>query len=558
MRTRSLFYPGCYSCADRLIHTRKAVVSIRPAGGDPRTTEVAKPEGEDVGPLWTGQAKVRAGGAIRLLRMLGPGLVTGASDDDPSGIGTYSQVGAQFGYGLLWTMLISYPLMAAIQEISARIGRVTGCGIAANLRKSYPKPLLYAVLVAVAVANMFNLGADLGAMGDALHLLVPGEVSVFVVGFGAASLVAILFVPYSTYVKYLKWLTLSLFAYVGVILFVHVSWGDVARATVIPHVRLTKEFLTALAAALGTTISPYLFFWQASQEVEEVRNNRGEKPLRRGPEQADAQLGRIRVDTYLGMAFSNLVAFFIILTAASTLHAHGISQISTSADAATALKPLAGRFAFRGLCLRYRGNRTPCRSRLSSFRRIRHWRSLPVERKPRTDAKTGGAVLRSYLRGHNPRAVAELPAHRPCESSFLGRRCKWAGFGPVNGGHYDYRVQPKGDGKVRDSAVSQVCGMDRDGCHVLRGCRRISDLEIALGSLNSNCSSNAGRPRRSAVASPQTQVTCPSRLQLRTTARPFVRLSVRTLNLTQIGRSAVKRRTVNLPSLLCNTSSPTS
>ena len=320
-------------------------MSIRPAGGDPRTTEVAKPEGEGVGPLWTGQAKVRAGGAIRLLRMLGPGLVTGASDDDPSGIGTYSQVGAQFGYGLLWTMLISYPLMAAIQEISARIGRVTGCGIAANLRKSYPKPLLYAVLVAVAVANMFNLGADLGAMGDALHLLVPGEVSVFVVGFGAASLVAILFVPYSTYVKYLKWLTLSLFAYVGVILFVHVSWGDVARATVIPHVRLTKEFLTALAAALGTTISPYLFFWQASQEVEEVRNNRGEKPLRRGPEQADAQLGRIRVDTYLGMAFSNLVAFFIILTAASTLHAHGISQISTSADAATALKPLAGRFA---------------------------------------------------------------------------------------------------------------------------------------------------------------------------------------------------------------------
>ena len=276
--------------------------------------------------------------------MLGPGLLTGASDDDPSGIGTYSQVGAQFGYGLLWTMLISYPLMAAIQEISARIGRVTGCGIAANLRKSYPKPLLYAVLDAVAVANIFNLGADLGAMGDALHLLIPGKVSVFVVGFGAASLVAILFVPYSTYVKYLKWLTLSLFAYVGVILFVHVSWSDVARATLIPHVQLKKEYLTALAAVLGTTISPYLFFWQASQEVEEVRNNRGEKALRRAPDQADPEL--IRVDTYLGMAFSNLVAFFIILTAASTLHAHGITQISTSAEAATALRPLADRFAF--------------------------------------------------------------------------------------------------------------------------------------------------------------------------------------------------------------------
>src|SRR6478736_10307769 len=231
----------------------------------------------------SGPDKPRPRGPVALLfRKLGPGLITGASDDDPSGIGTYSQVGAQFGYGLLWTMVFSYPLMTAIQEISARIGRVTGCGIAANLRKSYPKPLLYAVLVAVAVANIFNLGADLGAMGDALHLLVPGKVSIFVVGFGAASLIAILFVPYSTYVKYLKWLTLSLFAYVGVILFVHVSWGTVARATLIPHVQLTKEYLTALAAVLGTTISPYLFFWQASQEVEEVRNNRGEKPLRRG------------------------------------------------------------------------------------------------------------------------------------------------------------------------------------------------------------------------------------------------------------------------------------
>src|ERR1051326_683970 len=310
------------------------------------TTEVEKPEGKDVGPPQPRQAKRRAGGATRLLRMLGPGLVTGASDDDPSGIGTYSQVGAQFGYGLLWTMLISYPLMAAIQEISARIGRVTGCGIAANLRKSYPKPLLYAVLVAVSAANVFNLGADLGAMGDALHLLVPGKVSVFVVGFGAASLVAILFVPYSTYVKYLKWLTLSLFAYVGVILFVHVSWGNVARATLIPHLQFRKEYLTALAAVLGTTISPYLFFWQASQEVEEVSNNRGEKALKRAPRQADTQLGRIRVDTYLGMAFSNLAFFIILLTAASTLHAHGLTQISTSAEAATALKPLAGRFAF--------------------------------------------------------------------------------------------------------------------------------------------------------------------------------------------------------------------
>jgi NRAMP (natural resistance-associated macrophage protein)-like metal ion transporter len=272
--------------------------------------------------------------------------VTGASDDDPSGIATYSQVGAQFGYGLLWTMILSYPLMTAIQEISARIGRVTGCGIAANLRKSYPKPLLYSVLVVMSMANLFNLGADIGAMGAAVQLLLPGRISLFVVILGVASLLGILLIPYLTYVRYLKWLTLSLFAYVGVVFFVHISWYDVLRASFLPRIQLSKEYLTALIAVLGTTISPYLFFWQASQEVEEVKNNHGEKALRRAPVQARRQFDRIRVDTYLGMAFSNAVAFFIILTAASTLHVHGITQISTSAQAATALEPLAGRFAF--------------------------------------------------------------------------------------------------------------------------------------------------------------------------------------------------------------------
>jgi len=279
-------------------------------------------------------------------RKLGPGLVTGASDDDPSGIGTYSQVGAQFGYGMLWTMLLSYPLMVAIQEISARIGRVTGVGIAANLRNNYPKPLLYGVLFVVAIANVFNLGADIGAMGAATQLVLPGKMGLFIVIFGIGSLAGVLLVPYSIYAKYLKWLTISLFAYVGVVFFAHVSWPAVIRATLLPHIELTKAFLTALVAVLGTTISPYLFFWQASQEVEEVRKNHREKPLRAAPSQALKQLERIRVDTYLGMAFSNLVAFFIILTAAATLHAHGIIQIATSAQAAKALEPIAGRFAF--------------------------------------------------------------------------------------------------------------------------------------------------------------------------------------------------------------------
>jgi NRAMP (natural resistance-associated macrophage protein)-like metal ion transporter len=309
------------------------------------TTGITKPEIEKAQRPAPG--KKREATAARLFfEKLGPGLITGASDDDPSGIATYSQIGAQFGYGLLWTMLLSYPLMAAIQEISARIGRVTGCGIAANLRKSYPKPLLYSVLVVMSIANVFNLGADIGAMGAALRLLLPGNINIFTVTCGIASLVAVVFIPYSKYVKYLKWLTISLFAYVGVAFFVRVPWPEVFKASLIPHLRLTKAYLTALIAVLGTTISPYLFFWQASQEVEEVKQNDGEKALKRAPIQARQQLGRIRIDTYVGMAFSNAVAFFIILTAASTLHVHGITQISSSAQAATALEPLAGRFAF--------------------------------------------------------------------------------------------------------------------------------------------------------------------------------------------------------------------
>ena len=276
-------------------------------------------------------------GAKGIFKQLGPGLVTGASDDDPSGIATYSQVGARFGYGMLWTMLLSYPLMAAIQEISARIGRVTGGGIAANLRRYYPKWILYSVLSLMSLANVFNLGADLGAMGAAASLQLPGDSRIYVVIFAAASVLAELFIPYTEYAKYLKWLTLSLFAYVGTAFYVHLPWSEIAYAVVVPKVEITREYLTAFIAVLGTTISPYLFFWQASQEVEEVRNNPGEEALKQAPLQARRQLGRIRMDTYVGMALSNLVAFFIILTTAATLHAHGIQEISSSADAAVAM-----------------------------------------------------------------------------------------------------------------------------------------------------------------------------------------------------------------------------
>jgi NRAMP (natural resistance-associated macrophage protein)-like metal ion transporter len=280
-----------------------------------------------------------------VLSKLGPGLITGASDDDPSGIATYSQVGAQFGYTLLWTMVLSYPLMVAIQEVCGRIGRVTGCGLAANLRKSYPRPVLFFVLVLMSAANVFNLGADIGAMGSSVALLIPGTAKLFTLVFGLASLLALLFVPYTAYSKYLKWLTLSLFAYVGVAFLVHVPWSRALGATLIPRMAFNQESFVALIAVLGTTISPYLFFWQASQEAEEVKNNRGEKALKRAPGQAGAQLQRIHVDTLIGMALSNAIAFFIILTAASTLHAHGITNVSTCAQAASALTPIAGRFA---------------------------------------------------------------------------------------------------------------------------------------------------------------------------------------------------------------------
>ncbi len=281
-----------------------------------------------------------------ILWRLGPGLITGAADDDPSGIATYSQVGAQFGYGMLWTMLFSFPMMAAIQEISARIGRVSGVGIAGNMRVHFRKPYLFIIVILLLIANIFNLGADIGAMGAAMTLLAPGSPNLYVVLFGCLSLVLQIFVPYSRYVDYLKWLTVALFAYVLTALFLHEPTWAAIRATFLPSLSLHGEYLTALIAILGTTISPYLFFWQASQEVEEVTLRTEDKPLRKAPRQAHDQFQRIRFDTYVGMFFSNVVAFFIILTTAATLHAHGITQIQTADQAARALEPLAGRFTF--------------------------------------------------------------------------------------------------------------------------------------------------------------------------------------------------------------------
>ena len=278
---------------------------------------------------------------------LGPGLITGAADDDPSGIATYSQVGAQFGTAMLWTMLFSYPLMAAIQEICARLGRVTGAGIAANLRQHYPKPVLFAAVTLLCAANVFNLGADITAIGAAARLVFGGNLNVYAVGFGVLSIFLQVYLPYRRYVRYLKWLTLALFAYVGTVFVVHVPWSAVLHATFVPALSWSEGYSMALVAVLGTTISPYLFFWQASEEAEEIRMVRDESALKRKPQQASAQLRRIAFDTRIGMAFSNLIAFFIILTAAMTIHVKSSARtIQTAADAAQALEPLAGHLAF--------------------------------------------------------------------------------------------------------------------------------------------------------------------------------------------------------------------
>lgn len=279
------------------------------------------------------------------LQRLGPGFVTGASDDDPSGIGTYSQAGAQLGFGIGWTMLVTYPLMAAIQEISGRIGRVTGHGLAGNVCRNFPAPVIWSLIVLLFVANTINVAADLGAMGDAFKLLVGGPAPLYVVAFGVISVLAQIFFKYERYVAILKWLTLVLFAYVIALFVAKVPWGEALMGLLVPRIQWNGAFLTTLVAILGTTISPYLFVWQSSQEAEDQRIDPKKKPLKDDPRKEQEETRRIRIDTLFGMAVSNLIAIAIIMTTAATLHASGKTDIESSAQAAEALRPVAGAFA---------------------------------------------------------------------------------------------------------------------------------------------------------------------------------------------------------------------
>ena len=277
------------------------------------------------------------------LRHVGPGVVTGAADDDPSGIATYTQAGAQFGTGLLWTVFLSLPFMIAIQLVSARIGRVTGKGVAANLREHTPRFFLMAMVAALVVANTINIAADIAAMGEALQLVVGGGQHFHAMAFGIVTVLLQVFVPYRKLAPILKWLTLFLFAYVIAVFLVEVPWGKVLYDLLVPKLQWTPAYWMMIVALLGTTISPYLFFWQASQEVEELRLKGG---ARGTDEEVTTDLRRLKRDTYIGMFFSNAIAFFVMLLGAVVLYAAGIHDVTSAAQAAQALRPLAGDFAF--------------------------------------------------------------------------------------------------------------------------------------------------------------------------------------------------------------------
>ncbi|HWA63630.1 MAG TPA: divalent metal cation transporter [Caulobacteraceae bacterium] len=285
--------------------------------------------------------------AVEAWKALGPGLVTGAADDDPSGIATYSQAGAQFGLGLLWTIVLTYPLMAGIQLVGAEIGRVTGVGLAGNMRRVFPRWLLTIVVVLLVVTNTINIAADVAAMGEAAALLLPQQgLDFYTVGFGLLCLGLEIFLSYRSYARILKWLTLALLSYVAVVFTVQIPWLEVLKGALVPGHVGSREALTMIVALFGTTISPYLFFWQTAQEVEELEAHPDEHALKDAPREAPRELRRITIDTWVGMAFSNLVAFFIVTTTAVTLHSHGVTTIETTAQAATALRPIAGPFAF--------------------------------------------------------------------------------------------------------------------------------------------------------------------------------------------------------------------
>ncbi len=320
----------------------------------------------------------------RILRSLGPGLLTGAADDDPSGIATYSQSGAQLGYAQCWTMFLTTPFMVAVQVVSARIGSVTGQGLASNLQSVLPRPLLLAVIAVFVVANLFNIAADVAAMGEAVHIVAGGNAHIYALLLAAMCLAAQIFIPYRPYARAMKILTVVLFAYVATAFSIHIDWTEVISATFVPRLSWDRNFLTMLVAVLGTTISPYLFFWQASLEVEERRllERRKEAPL--GNETSvPKRFEAIVPDTWIGMGLSNIIGFFIIVTTAATLHAHNVTNIGTAAQAGRSVTSFGRTFRISFVLGRHRRHRTAGRPGLGGLGGLRHYRTGRMARQPR-------------------------------------------------------------------------------------------------------------------------------------------------------------------------------
>jgi NRAMP (natural resistance-associated macrophage protein)-like metal ion transporter len=409
-------------------------------------------------PAPPGAGKRDANQERSFLKSVGPGLITGASDDDPSGIATYSQAGAQFGYSLSWTMLLTYPLMAAVQEISARIGRVTGQGIAGNMRKHYPRWLLQTLVLLLSLANVINIGADLGAMGDALGLLVGGPRIVYVAVFGLLCAMLQIFMTYTRYVAVLKWLCLALLSYFATAMVVHVPWGQVAWGLFVPSFSSDAAFWTMMVAIFGTTVSPYLFFWQASQEAEDIKAVPERKALLRRPGQAVDAFQRIRLDTYIGMALSNLVALAIIVTTAATLNANGITHITTSSQAAEALKPVAGELAFTVFALGIIGTgllSVPVLAGSAAYAlgETRQWR-LGLDRKPLDAKEFYAAIALATLAG----VMINLSPLDPIKALYWSAVINGVVAVPVMVAMMRMTGDPKVMGKFTDTGPLRVTG----------------------------------------------------------------------------------------------------
>jgi NRAMP (natural resistance-associated macrophage protein)-like metal ion transporter len=384
-----------------------------------------------------------------LLGSLGPGLITGASDDDPSGIATYSQTGAQFGYAMCWVMLFCFPLMAAIQEISARMGRTTGQGIAGNIRAHYPRLLLYVIVGLLLLANTINLGADLGAMAAALKLLVGGPGGLYVAGFAIGCTWLEVFSQYQRYVSILKRGSFVVFAYVAVALVVDVPWGQVLHSTFVPSFSLQKDYVVTVVAVLGTTITPYCFFWQSSQEAEDERVDPTAHALIDGPEQAPAEISRMRFDTYIGMGYSNVISLFIIVATAATLNANGVTDIQTSAQAAEALRPIAGVFTFAlfaaSIC-----SRSPCSPPLAPTRSARRSGGPPVSNANRSTPRH--STSRSRFQPLSASASTSSASIRSSPILVGGNQRRRRGS--VDGDHHAHGDARRRNGRLRAAACA--------------------------------------------------------------------------------------------------------